>query len=121
MEFLKENAEYFEKKAREALREKPRFVLYFVEQSIQLYVKYIMAKVIEDYPKTHSLRLLFWELSKIERDAMKFYEEYSDVMDLVEEAYITARYLGKEYSERSARKALELIDEFKRRFGKWLD
>lgn len=40
MEFLKENAEYFEKKAVEALKEKPRFVLFFAEQAIQLYIKY---------------------------------------------------------------------------------
>jgi len=121
MEFLRENAEYFEKKAKEALKEKPRFVLYFTEQAIQLYMKYIIAKVVEDYPKTHNLRLLFQEFSKLEGGVMNFYEEYSDVIDLIEEAYITARYLGKDYSEKSARKALELIDRFKERFGKWLE
>ena len=88
MEFLKENAEYFEKKAIEALKEKPRFVLFFAEQAIQLYIKYILAKELEDYPKTHKLKVLFEELSKI-------YERFADYIDLLEEAYITTRYLGK--------------------------
>mgnify|MGYP000392015878 CR=1 FL=1 len=120
IEFLKENAEYFERKAHEAINEKPRFVLFFVEQSLQLYVKYILARVLEDYPRTHRLRILFQELSKVDENASEFYEEYSDVMDLIEEAYITARYLGKEYSEKSAKRALEVLSRFKERFGKWL-
>jgi len=120
MEFLKENAEYFERKAREAINEKPRFVLFFVEQAIQLYIKYILAKVLEDYPKTHKLKILFHELSKIDEKAKKFYEDYADVLDLVEEAYITAKYLGKEYSEKSAKKALEMLDKFKEVFKEWL-
>lgn len=121
MKFLRENAEYFEKKAREALEEKPRFVLYFAEQALQLYIKYIIARFIEDYPKTHNLRLLFTELSKIKKDALKFYEDFSDVLDLIEESYITARYLGKEYSEKSAKNAIQLIDEFKKRFRECLE
>lgn len=120
MDFLKENAEYFEKKAREAMAERPRFVLFFVEQAIQLYIKYILVRMLEDYPKTHKLTILFHELSKVNDDAMAFYEKYADVLDLVEEAYITARYLGKEYSEKSAKRALEMLDEFKEVFGEWL-
>ncbi len=78
MGFLKENAEYFEKKAFEALREKPRFVLFFTEQALQLYVKYILAKEFDDYPKAHDLRVLFQELAKIDDRAEKFYEENVD-------------------------------------------
>ena len=120
MEFLKENAEYFEKKAIEALKEKPRFVLLFAEQAIQLYIKYILAKEIGDYPKTHRISVLFEELSKIAEDAMMFYEKYAEYFDLLEEAFITTRYLGKEYSHKSAEKALKVLEEFKEVFGKWL-
>lgn len=70
MGFLKDNAEYFEKKAFEALEEKPRFVLFFPEQAIQLYIKYILAKEFGDYPKTHKISLLFEEFSKITEDAI---------------------------------------------------
>ena len=120
MEFLKENAEYFEKKAIEAIREKPRFVLFFAEQSLQLYVRYILAKELDDYPKTHNLRVLFHELAKVDSRAEKFYEDNADTFDLLEEAYITARYLGKEYSRKSAEKALDLLKKFKEEFREWL-
>ncbi|WP_456330148.1 HEPN domain-containing protein [Archaeoglobus sp.] len=120
MEFLKENAEYFEKKAIEALKEKPRFVLFFAEQAIQLYIKYILAKELDDYPKTHKLKVLFEELSKISEEAKDFYERFADYIDLLEEAYITTRYLGKEYSMKSAENTLKVLKEFKEVFKKWL-
>ena len=120
MEFLRENVEFFEGKAKEAIKEKPSFVLFFVEQAIQLYIKYILAKVLGDYPKTHKLKVLFHELSKIDEKAKKFYEDYADVLDLVEEVYITVRYFGKEYSEKSAKRALEVLDRFKEAFKEWL-
>ena len=108
------------KKAKEGMKEKPRFVLFFVEQSLQLYIKYILAKALDDYPKTRSLKILFYELSKVDKNANEFYENHADVMDLVEEAYITARYLGKEYSEKSAKRALEMLENFKEVFRKWI-
>ncbi|ADC66420.1 HEPN domain protein [Ferroglobus placidus DSM 10642] len=122
MEFLKENAEYFEKKAFEAIKEKPKFVLFFSEQALQLYVKYILTKELGDYPKTHNLRILFNELAKINDKAKVFYEDNADVFDLLEEAYVTARYLNKEYSIKSAEKALNLLKlkKFKEEFKEWL-
>ncbi|MFZ8849544.1 MAG: HEPN domain-containing protein [Thermoproteota archaeon] len=120
--FLKENAEYFEKKAKEAYLEKRyKFVLFFVEQSIQLYLKYILFKNFGEYPKTHKIIELINELKELNEDFFNFYEQFSDSFDLIEEAYITARYLDKEYSEKTARKALEVLNEFKRRFEKWLE
>lgn len=121
MEFLKENAEYFEKKAIEALKEKPKFVLFFTEQALQLYIKYILAKTMDDYPKTHNLRVLFQILSKFDSKALEFYDEHSDVLDLIEESYITARYIGKEYSIKSAKRAIDVFKKFKEVFKKWLD
>jgi len=120
MEFLKENAEYLERKAFEALEEKPSFTLFFAEQAIQLYLRYILAKELGDYPKTHKFSILFAELSKIVKNAAEFYERYAEYFDLMEEAYITVRYLGKEYSTRSAEKVLAVLKEFKEVFGKWL-
>ena len=120
-EFLKRNAKYFEEYAQQAYKEKSyKFVLFFVEQALQLYIKYILAKNFEDYPRTHKLKLLFEELSSLDPRYREFYEEYADVIDLLEEAYITSRYLDKEYSEKSAKKALDLLVEFKEQFKQWL-
>lgn len=121
MEFLKRNAEYFEKKAHEAFKEGVyRFVLYFTEQALQLYIKYILAKEVGDYPKTHRFSVLFSALSRIDARASNFYDKYSDILDLPEDAYIAVRYLGKDYSVRSAEKVLSLLKEFKEVFRGWL-
>jgi len=121
MEFLKENAEYFEKKAYEAMRERTyKFVLYFADQALQLYIKYILAKRVGDYPRTHSFSALFEALEAAGVKALEFYEEYSDVFDLLEDAYIAVRYLGREYSIKSAERALETLEKFKEVFMKWL-
>ncbi len=121
MEFLKENAEYFERKAYEAFKENAySFVLYFVEQAIQLYVKYMLAKEVGDYPKTHRFSILFKALNAIADNAIEFYEENSDIFDLVEDAYIAVRYLGRKYSAKSAERAIKLIGKFKEVFKRWL-
>ncbi|MDT7887336.1 MAG: HEPN domain-containing protein [Thermoproteota archaeon] len=73
--FLKENAEYFEKKAKEAYLEKRyKFVLFFVEQSIQLYLKYILFKNFGEYPKTYKIIGLINELKELNKDFFNFYE-----------------------------------------------
>lgn len=117
MEFLKRNAEYFEKKAREAFQEGMYgFTLFFTEQAFQLYIKYILVKEIGDYPKTHKFSILFNALESIVKEAREFYLKYSEIFDLLEDAYITVRYLGREYSSKTAEKVLKLLDRFKEVF-----
>jgi len=121
MEFLRENAEYFEKKAYEAFKEEAySFTMYFADQAFQLYIKYILAKEVGDYPKTHSFSTLFEALSSVIEGANRFYEENSEVFDLLEDAYITVRYAGRKYSKKSASKALKLLEKFKEVFKEWL-
>jgi len=40
---------------------------FHVEQTFQLYLKYILAREIGYFPKTHSISKLFKELSKIDK------------------------------------------------------
>jgi len=120
MEYLKKNAEYFEKKAIEALDEEPKFVLFFTEQALQLYLKYILAKKLGDYPKTHKLKVLLNEFGKLNKEVELFIKKYELVIDLLEEAYITSRYIDKTYSKRSADEAIKMLKEFKEVFKEWL-
>ena len=121
MEFLRKNAEYFEKKAREAFEEgEYSFALYFADQALQLYLKYIMAKEVGDYPKTHSFPTLFNALGRVTQEASNFYSENADILDLLEDAYLAVRYLGREYSAKSAEEALNLLKKFKEVFNGWL-
>ena len=71
--FLKK-AKKFDSAARYFLREGVYDLAAFhIEQALQLYLKYILAKVIGYFPKTHSLTKLFKELSKIDEEFMSFY------------------------------------------------
>ncbi len=88
MDFLGRNAEYFERKAVEALDEEPKFVLFFAEQALQLYLKYLLAKHIGDFPKTHKIRVLLSELGKVERKVGGFVKKHELILDILEEAYI---------------------------------
>ena len=73
--FLKRNAEYFEKKACEAIDEGAYgFSMFFVEQALQMWIKYILAKNVGDYPKTHRFSILFEALSKVRVNALEFYD-----------------------------------------------
>ena len=121
MEFLRRHAEYFERKAREAFEEgEYSFTLYFADQALQLYVKYILTKEVGDYPKTHSFSTLLKALGRITQEASKFYEENAEVLDLLEDAYLAVRYLGREYSRKSAERALKILKNFREVFNEWL-
>ncbi len=116
-DFLKRNAEYFKKKAREAFEEGVySFALFFAEQAFQLYIKYILAKRFGDYPKTHRFSVLFELLCNVVADAKKFYEENVELFEILEDSYVGVRYLGREYSRNTAEKALKVLDKFKEAF-----
>jgi len=88
-------------------------VLFHVEQFLQLYVKYLLYLSLGDYPKIHSLTRLLKDLKKVrQEDVLKrFYDENLEMINLLEEAYITSRYLPREYDEEIARRALEFAEK----------
>lgn len=110
---LKDKARIFEEEAIEAF-EKGRYflVLFFVEQSIQLYIKHILLKKFGDYPKTHNLRILLKELNKI-KNIEEFVIENEDIIDLLITSYIESRYTEVEFSRKSAERSIEFLKKFK--------
>jgi len=117
MDFLKKKAKYFEEEAREAY-EKSRFtlVLFFVEQSLQLYLKYLIYKRIGDYPKTYNLKILFDNLNRLINKS-EFISENEEIIDLLTTSYIESRYTMMEYSKKSAEISLKFLDKFKEKFN----
>lgn len=86
-------------------------------------MKYILAKRVGDFPKTYRIKVLLSELGRIEeiRERVKeFVEEHELVLDLLEEAYVTSRYLDKSYSRRSAEQAVKALRDFKEALKEWL-
>ncbi|MDK2464512.1 MAG: HEPN domain-containing protein [Candidatus Korarchaeota archaeon] len=118
MSFLKRRAELFEEEAREAFdKGNYNFTLFFVEQALQLYLKYALLKQLGDFPKTHGLIRLFEALSSVVGDrAVRFLSENRVVLDLLAEAYVGSRYLDVEYGRETAEEALSLLERFKDEF-----
>lgn len=85
-------------------------VLFHIEQFVQLYSKYLLYKKIEDYPKTHSIIRLLRDVSKVyeSKELETFIDENLEGLYLLEEAYISSRYLPREYEREIAIKIIDL-------------
>lgn len=108
MEFLKQKAIRFYSKAVESFEKgEYDFTMFFVEQSIQLGLKFLISKKFGEVPKTRNLRTLF-ELAELE----KFYRENLDLLREIELAYTASRYFDVEYSKEIAEKSLSIAKRF---------
>ncbi len=73
-------------------------------------MKYLIAKKYGDFPKTHSLKVLF-ELTEDEK-LLRFYKDNIDTFRDIELAYVASRYFDVEYSEKAAENGLKLAKRF---------
>lgn len=111
MDFLKKNAIKFLEEAKESFRRGDyAFTMLFVEQAFQLALKYLLAKKFGDFPRTHSLKLLFELAGDNKLEA--FYRENVDLIREIELAYIASRYTEVEYTKAVAERALQLAESF---------
>ncbi len=85
-------------------------VLFHVEQSIQLYSKYLLYRRIGDYPNTHSIIKLLKDVAKVYayEELNRFMNNNLEALYLLEEAYISSRYLPREYDLDIAARILKL-------------
>jgi len=62
-----------------------------------------------DFPKTHYLDKLFNELKEVykQKEIVKFYKKHSLEFKVLEDAYITSRYLPKEFTKDEVHKIIE--------------
>ncbi|MEM1831279.1 MAG: HEPN domain-containing protein [Desulfurococcaceae archaeon] len=97
-------------------------VLFHVEQAIQLYAKYLLYRKLGDFPKTCSIVSLLRDLSRIyeSRELESFVNSRIELLYLLEESYITSRYIPREYDLEIAKRALELGKKLLEVF-KWLE
>jgi HEPN domain-containing protein len=93
---------------------------FHIEQALQLYIKFILAKELGYFPRVHSLTKLFQELGKLDESFKEFYEEKEIVLKDIEDAYILSRYFPRIYSKKEIEEMVRSLEEFKRRFEKWL-
>ena len=93
--------------------------LFHAEQAVQLAMKHVLFMKIGDFPKTHSLSRLFKEAGKVEEKALREYEENLELVYVLEDAYITSRYLPREYDEEIARRAVSFAEKMVREAEQW--
>ena len=90
-----------------------------LEQSLQLYLKAKLLKLGLDYPRTHSIRRLLeliYELTnkeEIKELLMKFSVELASL----EDAYITSRYVAREFRLEEVKRLKEVVEEVKEVVG----
>ena len=87
-----------------------------LEQSLQLFLK---AKILEhgaQYPRTHSVRYLLKFLHDIAHDHEKpvisnILNKYLFELGVLEDAYINARYVPREYTKEEAEALIKVVEE----------
>ena len=87
--------------------------MFDLEQALQLYVK---ARLLEEgvaYPRTHSIRRLLEILADVKGDdeLMSLIRKYAIELRLLEDAYITSRYVAIEFRKDEVLKVKKAFDE----------
>ena len=88
-----------------------------LEQALQLYVK---ARLLEEgvaYPRTHSIRRLLELLASVKNDdrLRELVKKYAVELKLLEEAYISSRYVATEFSEEEVVRVKKAVEEVMKR------
>jgi len=121
--FLKRRALAFLEDARsDFMREEYDLVLFHVEQFVQLYLKHLLYLKLGEFPKTHSPSELFKLLARVynREEVIGFYRENLDMLNLLEDAYISSRYLPRTFSREVAERALAFSERLLEVFS-WLE
>lgn len=86
---------------------------FLAEQSLQLYLKAILLKLVGDYPRTHSIRRLLGELGRVlNSEALETFINANRARILaLEDAYLIARYFVKEYEREDAMEMIRVVEE----------
>ncbi|RLE42514.1 hypothetical protein DRJ19_03985 [Candidatus Woesearchaeota archaeon] len=120
MKIFRERAIKFYKEALHDIEEQNfDLAAFHFEQALQLGIKYLLAKELGYFSKTHSLRKLFEELSKIDEKALEFYKENKITLKILEEAYIASRYYYRLYEKDEAEDMKTVVEKFFEKFGIW--
>ncbi|WP_054856640.1 HEPN domain-containing protein [Vulcanisaeta sp. JCM 16159] len=90
--------------------------IFNLEQALQLFLK---AKILEygaQYPRTHSIRYLLKFLRDIvpsdkKRVVSELLDKYLFELGVLEDAYIGARYVPREYTREEAERLIKVVNE----------
>jgi HEPN domain-containing protein len=84
---------------------------FFSEQAIQLYLKATLLELGGEFPRTHSVRQLFANLSQFSDKTIE-YDRKS--LRFIEDSYFNAKYLDYTYEKEDALDALNIVKKLKK-------
>jgi HEPN domain-containing protein len=112
VEILRERAHMFLEAARDDLRAgRVDLAAFHAEQACQLALQYVLASQTGYYPHTHSLRRLFDEARAVRPELWQLRERYMLDFEILEDAYLGARYLPRRYSREVAERLVKVAEE----------
>ncbi len=82
-----------------------------IGQSLQLLIKYFLAREVGYFSKTHNLIDLLREAGEIDNRFLEFLEKFRDSVEVVSDAYISGRYLPRRYSQEVVKDKFALYEE----------
>lgn len=84
-----------------------------LEQGLQLFLKATLIKIELEYPRTQSIRRLLELIYEVtEKDEIKYImQKFLVELALLEDIYITSRYIPREYRKDEVLKIKETVDE----------
>lgn len=90
-----------------------------LEQSLQLYLKACLLKLGADYPRTHSVRKLLKLIAEISgrEEVRELLNKYSVELGSLEDAYISSRYVAREYTREEVERLKRVVEEVERVVG----
>lgn len=90
--------------------------IFSLEQALQLFIKSKFLENGADYPRTHSVRVLLERLLELVDKDKRFYiktvlDKYLFELGILEDAYITSRYILREFKKEEAERLLKVVRE----------
>jgi Uncharacterized conserved protein related to C-terminal domain of eukaryotic chaperone, SACSIN len=109
-DFLKERAHRFFKEAEDDIKKGfYDLAVFHLEQALQLKIKYLLAKKIGYFSKTHLITQLINEASRVFQNILDFFLNFKEEIEELEVAYTGARYLAINYSKEKAERLLNFV------------
>lgn len=87
--------------------------MFSLEQALQLFLKARLLQNGVDYPRSHSVTALLEMLGKVSqnKEVDRLLEKHLTELGLLEDAYITARYVPRLYRGEEVKKVMESVKE----------
>jgi HEPN domain-containing protein len=113
---LKRSKEFLETAEYQMSRGLHGIAVFSLEQALQLFLKSKMLTAGADYPRTHGVRTLLEILSDVESDEKKrsikhMLSDYLFELGMLEDAYITSRYVMREFTREEAQRLTKTVKE----------